>query len=112
MLKFDYLSYHKYTKAAPRHLILFLILKKIPYLNQVTQKNTCQIFQPKKIPESKISNPNKSFDHPCHLQAGVAPLGLEQHHKHFAVTPFSSQSCLGEEGRWKKPLAEKSLKEH
>ena len=24
--------------------------------NQATQKNTCQIFQPKKIPESKISN--------------------------------------------------------
>ncbi len=32
----------------PRHLSSFLIPKKIPYLNQVTQKNTCQIFQPKK----------------------------------------------------------------
>ena len=26
-----------------------------PYLNQATQKNTCQILPPKKIPESKIS---------------------------------------------------------
>ena len=30
--------------------------KKNPYLNQATHKNTCQIFLPKKIPESKISN--------------------------------------------------------
>lgn len=26
-------------------------------------KNTCQIFQPKKIRESKISNPKNTFDH-------------------------------------------------
>ena len=29
----------------------------IPYLDQATRKNTCQIFLPKNIPESKISNP-------------------------------------------------------
>ena len=40
-------------------------------LNQATQKNTCQILLRKKIPESKISNPRKSFDHPCHLKSGV-----------------------------------------
>ena len=26
-----------------------------------------------KIPKSKISNPKKSFDHPCHLKSGVTP---------------------------------------
>ena len=46
---------------------------KNPYLNQATQKNTCQIFLPKKIPESKISNPKKSFDHPHHFKSGVPP---------------------------------------
>ena len=34
-------------------------------------KNTCQIFVPKKIPESKISNPKKSFNHPRHLKSQV-----------------------------------------
>ena len=29
----------------------------------------------KKIPESKISNPKKSFDHPRHLKSRVPPLG-------------------------------------
>ena len=28
---------------------------------------------PKKIPKSKISNPPKSFDYPCHLKSGVPP---------------------------------------
>jgi len=36
-------------------------------------KNTCQIFLPKKIPEWKISNPKKSFNHPCHLESGEPP---------------------------------------
>ena len=35
------------------------------------KKNTCQIFLPKEIPESKTSNPKKSFDHPRHLKSGV-----------------------------------------
>ena len=43
-------------------------------------KNTCQIFIPKKIPESKISNPKKSFDHPRHLKSGVPPLGIQSNH--------------------------------
>ena len=61
------------TRALPRIFRLFLIPKKNPYSNQATQKNTCQIFLPKKIPESKISNPKKSFDHPRHLKSGVPP---------------------------------------
>ena len=54
-------------------LQIVLNTQKYPYLNQATQKNTCQIFLPKKIPESKISNPKKSFDHPRHLKSGVPP---------------------------------------
>ena len=42
-------------------------------LNQATQKNTCQIFLPKKVPELKIPNPKKSFDHPRHLKSGIPP---------------------------------------
>ena len=57
------------------NLQIILNTQKNPYLNQATQKNTCQIFIPKKIPESKISNPKKSFDHPRHLKSGVPPLG-------------------------------------
>ena len=55
------------------NLQIILNTQKNPYLNQATQKNTCQIFIPKKIPESKISNPKKSFDHPRHLKSGVPP---------------------------------------
>ena len=29
----------------------------------------------KKIPKSKISNPQKSFDHPCHLKSEGHPWG-------------------------------------
>ena len=50
---------------------------KSPYLNQATPKNTCQIFLPEKIRESKISNPQKSFDHPRHLKFGVPTLGTQ-----------------------------------
>ena len=50
---------------------LFWIVKTNAHLNQATQKNTCQILLRKKIPESKISNQRKSFDHPCHLKSGV-----------------------------------------
>ena len=32
-------------------------LKKSLHVDQATQKNTCQIFQPPKKPKSKISNP-------------------------------------------------------
>ena len=36
-------------------------------------KKYCQIFVPKKIPESKISNPKKSFYDPRHLKPRVPP---------------------------------------
>ena len=49
---------------------------KNPYLNQATQKNTCQTFLPKFDPRIENSKPKKSFDHPCHLKSGVPPGGL------------------------------------
>jgi len=48
---------------------------KNPYLNQVTQKNTCQNFPTQKNPEIENFNPKKSFDHPCHLKFGLIPPG-------------------------------------
>ena len=57
----------------PGHYRFFLIPPKNPYSNQATQKNTCQIFVPQKNPESKISNPKKSFDHLRHLKSRVTP---------------------------------------
>ena len=51
-----------------------MIPQKIPTeIKPPPQKNTCQIFLPKKIPESKLSDPKKSFDHPRHLKSGVPP---------------------------------------
>ena len=44
---------------AARALPILFIPPKNPYSNQAIQKNICQIFVPKKIPESKISNPKK-----------------------------------------------------
>ena len=40
----------------PEHYLFFLIPKKNPFSSQATQRNSCQIFVPQKIPESKISN--------------------------------------------------------
>ena len=49
---------------------LFNYAKKNRYLNQATTQDTWQIFLTKKILESKISNPKKSFDHhPRHLKS-------------------------------------------
>ena len=49
------------------------IPKKLP------PKNTYQNFATqKKIPKWKISNPKKSFDHPCHLKSGVPPSGARE----------------------------------
>ena len=50
-----------------------LNIQKNPNLNQATQKNTRQILLRKKIPQSKISNPKKSFNHPCHLKSRALP---------------------------------------
>ena len=55
------------SQTQPPIFILFWIPQKVPTytpVNQVTQKNTCQIFPPKRIPETKISSPQKSFCRP------------------------------------------------
>ena len=39
------------------------------------KKISCQIFLPKKILASKISNPKEAFDNLCHLKSGVPPWG-------------------------------------
>ena len=43
------------------NLQIILNTPKNPYLNEATQKNTCQVFLPKKLLESKISNPKNSY---------------------------------------------------
>ena len=55
----------------------------------IPQKILAKIFLPPKILKSKISNPQKSFNHPCHLKSGVppppSPPGLSAHPKAFKV---------------------------
>ena len=47
--------------------------KKIPTSIKLPKlENTCQNFPTRK--KSKISNPKKSFDHPCHSKSGVPTL--------------------------------------
>ena len=46
---------------------------------KLSKKILAKFSYPKKIPESKISNPKKSFDHPCHLKSRVPPLPLGLH---------------------------------
>ena len=57
------------------------------YLNQVTQKNYSPNILPKEIPELKISNVQKSFDHSCHLRSGVPILGLSSGGPEFKSRP-------------------------
>ena len=86
------------------NLQIILNTQKNPYLNQATQKNTCQIFIPKKIPESKISNPEKSFDHPRHLKSGVPPLG------YFFITMQEKQFLARATGKKKNNKKQTKLK--
>ena len=55
-------------------LQIVLNTQKSPYLNQPTQKGTCQIFLPPP-PKKKKKNPGienfKPFNYPCHLKSGV-----------------------------------------
>ena len=60
-----------FMKKMPEYAETITNLQIVPYLNQATQKNTCQ----KKTPKSKISNPKKSFDQPCQLKSGVPARG-------------------------------------
>ena len=65
--KNPYRTYEATHTGTTMNLQIVLNTQKIPYLNQVTQENTCQIFRPthppphpppkKKNQELKISNP-------------------------------------------------------
>ena len=61
-------------------LQIVLNTPKYLYFNQVSQKNTCQIFLPKKMLELKMSSPKrKPSIIPIALKSGLAPalLGYE-----------------------------------
>ena len=48
---------------------------KIPYSNQATQKNTCKIFVPKKIPGIENFKPKKILRSSLSLEIPSTPLG-------------------------------------
>ena len=52
-----------------------MILLNTPKKSLLKSSYPSQIFVPQKIPESKISNPKKSFDHLRHLKSRGPPLG-------------------------------------
>ena len=66
-------SYH--TLALPRIFRLFWIPQKSPLKSIHEKKYLPNYPSQKKIPQSKISNSNKSFDHPHHLKFRVPPGG-------------------------------------
>ena len=60
---------------AARALPILFNTPKKSYSNQAPPKNSCQISVPKKIPQSKISNPKKSFDQSPSLEIPSTPPG-------------------------------------
>ena len=83
-------------------VMLWITLNKTNPGKNITNNFTTQIFIPKKITESKISNPKKSFDHPSHLKSRVPPLGS-------AIRPRDQKkidSLFGRESGhpWNRPL--------
>ena len=58
---------------APSRIFALFEYPKYPYLNQDTQKCLPNFSTHKIIPESKISNPKKSFNHPPHLKSRGPP---------------------------------------
>ena len=55
------------------NLQIVLNTPKYPIHIKLPQKYLPKYSCPKEIPKSKILNPRKSFDHPCHLKSGVPP---------------------------------------
>ena len=55
----------------PRHFYMYMGGKSLLKSSHPT-KYLANFPTPKEIPESKISNPQKSFDHPCHLKSGLS----------------------------------------
>ena len=65
------------TRTLPRIFAIQIVLNtpKNPYLKTWLAKFLPN-FPARKNPEAKISSPQKSFDHPCHLKSGVTPAPL------------------------------------
>ena len=61
---------------APSRIFALFEYPKYPYLNQDTQNYLPNFSTRKIIPESKISNPKKSFNHPPHLKSRGPPTPL------------------------------------
>ena len=57
----------------PHNLQIVLNTQKNAYLNQATQKNTCQNLPTQKYREIENLKPKKIFDYPCHFKSGVFP---------------------------------------
>ena len=81
--KILYRTYAATHTGTTMNLQIVLNTQKNPYLNQVTQENSCQIFRPPPPPQKKkifpvIKNfkPKKSFNHPCDLKPRAPPLGF------------------------------------
>ena len=75
-----------------KNLQFVLNTQKSPYLNQATEKNTCQISR-----NWKFQTPQKSFDHPRHLKSGV-PLSWDNvwqrvagFHSKFEISYFKKK---------------------
>ena len=88
MFLFVYSSYH--LNLSFPHLVdaenlqIVLHTQKNPYLDKATKKILAKFSYPKKFPESKISNPKTSFDHPCHLKSRV-PLLVSELFSYFKM---------------------------
>ena len=64
------------TQALPQIFRLFWIPLKDRYLNQATPKKYLPKFPTPKYPGIENFNPQKSFDHACHLKSGESPWGM------------------------------------
>ena len=79
----------------PKKFLLKSCYTPPPPPKKKKKKNLATIFLPQKIPTSKISKPQKSFDHPCHFKSGVPALGLRHLCSIFTETgPKSPFSCV------------------
>ncbi len=90
-LVFVYSSFHKYAKAVPNHFSLFLITKKIPYLNQVTQKNLPNLLT-QKNPRIENFKPKKILRSSPSFTSRSTPLGISLSHI-FTYLCFTVVPC-------------------
>ena len=70
----------------PGQYRFFLIPPQVPTKNQAIPKKYLSNFRTQKNPESKISNPKKSFNHPRHFKSRVPP-GVHHNHTVIQCTP-------------------------